>query len=458
MKISFIFGKGIDGCGVTRGALIFEKWLRAQGHDTLVVDFDNEQGMSRADSANFIGDVFRISCDEERVSDDIVKVVDSCDVAVFHSYPTRKNYPYVERFRIFLEQIQNPIKVMHDHGVSSNTINMIPQAGEYFSHADVLVPQSYDGLSARAFVEFDPSLEGRVIENPLWIDPTRVAKYDLPFEERRKVFNYTGRSSPIKQPGLICKIIPQLLDEGWRGELIGAERSINTVQDGHEGCQYQPKYRHLIKFFTVNKVKAPTASPSRSGWVPGDHPDPPIVAYSKYEYDEGMTRLGSCLASWAGYRCLDPRDYGCRMEYTQIEAALLTVPIMNSHFVEHAHAPNGKSWKELDIFLSSDLDHIDELADTLRRLESNPKEWKERHEKAKAAIYEFYDVERLAPAFFDKVLKLGKKQASKTGLELLSWWSTAAEHRNQGDIIMTTASTCINKKRMVLVDGRQSEV
>jgi hypothetical protein len=32
MKIAFIFGKGIEGCGVTRGANIFEEWLVNKGH------------------------------------------------------------------------------------------------------------------------------------------------------------------------------------------------------------------------------------------------------------------------------------------------------------------------------------------------------------------------------------------------------------------------------------------
>ena len=39
MKIAFIFGKGIDGCGVTRGALIFEKYLADAGHESNYIRF-----------------------------------------------------------------------------------------------------------------------------------------------------------------------------------------------------------------------------------------------------------------------------------------------------------------------------------------------------------------------------------------------------------------------------------
>ena len=41
MKVAFIFGKGIEGCGVTKGATIFEEWLVKQGHETIVIDFNN---------------------------------------------------------------------------------------------------------------------------------------------------------------------------------------------------------------------------------------------------------------------------------------------------------------------------------------------------------------------------------------------------------------------------------
>jgi len=45
LKIAFIFGKGIDGCGVTKGAHIYEDWLRKNGHDTIVVAFNNGKNL-----------------------------------------------------------------------------------------------------------------------------------------------------------------------------------------------------------------------------------------------------------------------------------------------------------------------------------------------------------------------------------------------------------------------------
>ena len=251
MKFAFIFGKGIDGCGVTRGTQIFEEWLIKNGHTTSVFSFETRQVLTRGKRSSFLGDVTTVAHEELEISDEVVKAVNKCDVAIFHNYPTRKCADSTERLLRFIKKIET-LKVMHDHGVSQNTINAIPQAGEFYSYADILVAQSTTGLSARAYTKFDPSLEGRVVENPIWIEPKGLEKYDVPFEDRRKVLNYTGRNSPVKQIALLCDTMPRLLELGWTGELMGVERSINAVS-AKPAAPLQPKYRHMIQYWTQNK-------------------------------------------------------------------------------------------------------------------------------------------------------------------------------------------------------------
>jgi len=452
MKVAFIFGKGIDGCGVTRGALIFEKWLIKEGFETLVVDMQNGMYMVRASMSKFVGPVLTVSSEEKEVSDEIVKKVNDCDIAIFHSYPTRKVWTYGERFLNFVRKIEKPIKVMHDHGISTITINSVPQSGEIFSYADILVPQSSMGLSQRAHLKYDPSLVGRVIENPIWFEPKSLDKFDVPLEDRRKVINFTGRSSPIKQIGLICKVVPLILEAGWRGEIIGAERSINSVQEGNDSAQYQPKYRHLIQMW------APTLKGlslrQTGGYLPREVSDPPIYALDRYAYEDGMSRLGSSMASWAGYRLTNPEEYGYRMEYTQIESCYLTVPILNKNFAAEAYSPEDKHWADYDCFLTSSIDDYEQLAEDLIRLENNPKEWKERHECAQNIIIDFFDIENLAPKFMESVLTLGKKPASTNGLDLMHWWTGAKQLK---ETVLTTPTVILGKKKMIMKGTTQRE-
>jgi len=452
MKVAFIFGKGIDGCGVTRGALIFEKWLVQNGFETLIVDFQNGQYMVRASYSKFIGPVYSVAPDDTDASEEIIKAVDQCDIAIFHSYPTRKTWTYGKRFIRFVQKIENPIIVMHDHGVSSITINSVPQSGEIFSYADVLVPQSANGLSQKAHIKYDASLQGRVIENPIWFEPRLLKKYDRPLDERRKVLNFTGRSSPIKQIGLICKVIPLILDDGWRGEIIGAERSINSIQEGTESAQYQPKYRHLIQMW------APTLKGlslrQTGGYLPGDITDPPIYALDRYAYDDGMKRLGSSMASWAGYRLTNPEEYGHRMEYTQIEACYLTVPILNKSFAVEAYSPEERLWADYDCFLTSSIEDHEQLAEDLLRLEESPKEWQDRHECAQSLMSRLFDIETLAPKFLEEVLTLGKKTQNSKGLSLMHWWPEAED---LDETVLTTPTAIIAEKKMIMEGTTQKD-
>ena len=59
MKVAFIFGKGIEGCGVTRGATILEKWLTEHGHQTVNIDFDCGQIFYRARNLSFTGPILK---------------------------------------------------------------------------------------------------------------------------------------------------------------------------------------------------------------------------------------------------------------------------------------------------------------------------------------------------------------------------------------------------------------
>ena len=86
MKIYFIFGKGIDGCGVTRGAILFEKWLVKNGNSTHVLDFDNKQKMLRAKNSSFLGNISRVEANDIDVSEEVISDVNSSDIVIFHSY------------------------------------------------------------------------------------------------------------------------------------------------------------------------------------------------------------------------------------------------------------------------------------------------------------------------------------------------------------------------------------
>lgn len=460
MKVAFIFGKGVEGCGVTKGANIFEDWLVSQGHETMVIDFDNKQKFGRAQNISWKGEVLRVESNQE-VADvqPVVDAVNTCDIAIVHSFPTRKNGKYIDRFREFVETIKDPIIVVHDHAITKNTINRQTGAGELFALADIGITQSFEGYSQECYLALDSGLEGRLLENPIWVRTAEYDQYRVDLEERRKHFMYMGRMSTLKDPGMICRIEPYLKNE-WDLTLMGCERSISSIGDpdsktlATDPAPYHKSYQPKIKFIGTNSAG--------EHYLPAkekDKTNTTITAYDGYKYDFGMGELGSSMAAWCGYRLGDPKEYGHRMEYTVIESFLLSLPVISRHFAENAVSPEGKKWGEYYGPLISEATKEEELAAELNRIANNPEEWEARTKACRELIYKFNDIEVLGPKFLDFVLTKGKRHDKVDFMDRISsYFPSAKERRANGEIIISTPGSVLNEKAYTLVDGRQNEI
>lgn len=457
MKIAFIFGKGIDGCGVTRGAVFYEKWLRTHGHNTIIVDFDNGQSFGRAKEVEWIGDVYEVKKKDTKVPIEIINAVSSCDIAIFHSHPTRKQGKYTDRYREFVSVIDQPIIVMHDHSIAKTNINAVPQACELFAMADVAVIQSLDGYSKEAYTSFDPGLSEHLIENPIWIDPRKYDVYRKTFSERDKHLLYIGRMSPLKDPAMICRIQPHM-EIDWDLSIIGCENSIASVSNysgdlTNNTAPYIPEWRTMIRQHSLNKHGEFVATEKEQA------KDWKINSYDKYRYDWGMNQLGSSFASWCGYKLSNASEYGCRMEYTMIESYLLSLPIINRHFAENARSPDGKLWGEYDCAIISQAREEEALALELERLQNNEKEWNERTAACRDLITKFNDIDIIGQQFLDRVLAIGKRSNKINGLDrICEYFPDARERRARGEVIMSSASGTLNRKPMIMINDKQELV
>ena len=460
MKVAFIFGKGIEGCGVTKGANIFEDWLVSQGHETMVIDFDNQQKFGRAKDTDWKGTVLRVESNQD-INDakPILEQVNTCDIAIVHSYPTRKNGKYIDRFREFVEGIKDPIIVVHDHAITKNTINRQTQAAELFSLADIGVTQSFEGYSNECYLATDPGLEGRLMENPIWVRTGDYDKYRVDLSERSKHFMYMGRMSTLKDPGMICRIEPYLKGE-WDLTLMGCERSISSIGDPEsktlatDPAPYHKSYQPKIRFIGTNS-EGEHYLPAKEK----EKTDTTITAYDSYKYDFGMGELGKSMAAWCGYRLGDPKEYGNRMEYTVIESFLLSLPVISRHFAENAVSPEGKKWGEYYGPLVSEATKEEELAAELNRIANDPEEWNKRSRACRELVYKFNDIEVLGPKFLNFVLTKGKRRNKIDFIDRISnYFPSARQRRDNGEIIVSTPGSVLTEKAYTLVDGRQFEI
>ena len=145
------------------------------------------------------------------------------------------------------------------------------------------------------------------------------------------------------------------------------------------------------------------------------------------------------------------------MEYTQIEACLLTVPILNNEFAADAKSSEGVTWGSYDCFLTSCLGLEEQLAEDLIRISNSPEEWNARHHCAKDLVARLFDIENLAPKFLEDITTLGKKPDGPRGLDLVHWWPDAKPLRLSGEIVMTTAHGVLNKRKLIMNGTKQKE-
>jgi hypothetical protein len=185
-------------------------------------------------------------------------------------------------------------------------------------------------------------------------------------------------------------------------------------------------------------------------------PNLPMNAYDRYRYSWGMTQLGESMASWCGYRLKDPTEYGHRMEYTVIESFLLTVPVISRHFAENARSPEGKLWGEYYGPLVSEARCEAELAVELERIANDKEEWEARSKACRELIYKFNDIDVIGKKFLDYVLTKGKRSDKIDFVETISdYFPSARERRDNGEVLITSAKTVIDKLAFTLIDGKQ---
>jgi glycosyltransferase involved in cell wall biosynthesis len=147
------------------------------------------------------------------------------------------------------------------------------------------------------------------------------------------------------------------------------------------------------------------------------------------------------------------------MEYTVIESFLLSLPVISRHFAENAVSPEGKKWGEYYGPLISEATKEEELAAELKRIADNPEEWKARTKACREIAYKFNDIEVLGPKFLDFVLTKGKRHDKIDFIDRISsYFPSARERRENGEIIISTPGSVLLEKPLTLVDGRQNEI
>ena len=391
LRIALVYGKGEDGCGVTRTGAEVQLWSKKVGASTHVY-FYSEKKFSRSggheiDSIFFKGD--ELSKIAERLDSDY-------DIVMFMNYPSNKHpHDYSKSFYYdFYDKIQKPYKVFHQSDIHKGQCDKTPYLLPMLVNADIIFHYDMNTWFSKTINDYKvQQANERLQRYTLWFnfDEVESVRNKYPIDEKIKSLTSVTRWSSLKNVGRTIDIMDSLLVKTpeIKCKVYGIERSIGA------------KFDILDRDDTTYVNKTDDQNPT----------DENVAVYGPVTRNAGLDIVASHLFASSFFSLpKNPENYGNRMEYTQIEMiGVGTIPVFDKHWGENNGVSDGR--KYIDIPYSaiySDGSDTKELADKLLAIASDPEEIQKYIETSYKLVKDEFDAETVLPKAIDTIMSKGK--------------------------------------------------
>jgi len=380
-KIAIILGRGVEGCGVTRCALEFQK---ATPNTKIFATIDKK--WARRDTMVFDKDEFTCANTEEmtRVLDEVNQ---NFDMALIYSVPSKKHPEECQtNFVKLVQGIDLPKAIVQlDHKMQSLSRN--GKFDEICKSVDVLMTHSLESDFTRWAVRESVDTPFAKMALGFTYDDHRE-KYWLPIEQQdSKTVRWIGRLSGWKGPNLMMDFhAKELMSQGYITVLEGLEASIGwagILYEKGDNKNGKPLYQdnEIVNYFRprkeLNETKFDESLYGKETHGAGAYLYPP---YTNVDCMERMAKsaFGSDLYH------LKPHMYGNNIENCHAEVvASGTIPIFHKHFCDNViHRVTGNPVTKDNHSGTIGLDHsnFQESRELMLKLSNDPTmrdEWRE---------------------------------------------------------------------------------
>ena len=328
MKIALIMGRGVEGCGVTRNVIEFQKH-----YSDSKVFATNDKKWPRKDSMHLDRIEFNCATPEQMLS--VVEEINSnFDAAIIYSVPSLKhNDKCINNFITLLNSL-NVTKAMIQ--VDHNNASIIRNArlADVCNSMDIIMTHSLHG-------SFASWCDKNKVSTPLitmgvgFDYDSHRNKWWKPIEAQNpKMIKWIGRCAMWKGPVELIKLHNDFLrQESFITTLEGLEASVQSLLITHEDGFNKSIKRDVQEF--IRGKNRDMAKQWYNNEIPGTAP----YLYPEYKNEECMERL-SLSAFGSDLYNLKPQYYGNNIEYCHAEViASGTVPIFHKHFGDHIIHP-----------------------------------------------------------------------------------------------------------------------
>ncbi|MNM64836.1 DNA alpha-glucosyltransferase [compost metagenome] len=446
-KIAMVFGQSIEGCGVTRTGTEAQLWCNKNGVDFTIYSYD-ERMYNRREAHELKFESF--------MKDDIPNIVQQLniyDVVIFNSYPSSKfENDTIKAFYEDLVKKITTVKVGFMHELNKTNTDKIPYLVGMMNQMDVIMNFSEETWFSKTISELLPSkkLGERVKKFTMWFNFDELEqeyrnKYSLNDKERKLL--YLGRWTTMKVPRRVLDLAPLLRndDPTFLYELRGIERSIGAKCD---------IFDHPNTLDLTGK-KAPEET---TGFVP---------VYGPYVRNEGMAELAKSLFGASFYRMPKaPKDYGDRMEYTQIETiAVGTIPVFDKHWGENNRTRDGRRYIDIPFSaIYSDENDLQGTTDKLIEVANNPELQQKYRDTSFEIVKQEFSADIVLPEMFNYFLNVGiDKEKFATDDDMILALTDNQEYVNEANVqkeageIVVLGIRELTNNILCVIDGKKEK-
>lgn len=401
MKYLLLLGRGVEGCGVTKFAIEWEKWFIRNGYDYDILAVDDKK-WSRKDSHSF-QKLTKVRLKKDADFETAKTVINACDIVIINSLPPIKIEQIIaDRFIDLLNLSKGKSAlIQHDHNARSIKRNAAllescEVSSVIFSHSttdsDFVRYLTFEKIigNSESISLFGNTTEDKPLINfqpGMYLEDVRK-DYWKPIEEQDSLHHkWIGRTAPFKGYDLMFEFSSHLKEAGFLTTMEGLESSpaiINVKQkyDFHNHLHTKIDEVDISNYY---------------GGVP--------TLFSFYKHAELLERLSKCAFGYQLSR-LDPRFIEHSIEYTHMEVVCAgTIPVFRKQYFDHCvHTKTGNpisSDKDTGtIFICADGSNFIESIEKMKELSADSvmrNEWRE-------MAYEYYNSHQSADKTFSKLI------------------------------------------------------
>jgi hypothetical protein len=349
MRFCLLLGRGIEGCGVTRLAIEFNKFLILNDYKSTIFHISDKIWPRMK-----LQEINSTEINNENIQEISKYINKNFDYIFYLSVPSLKHsQECIDNFFNYLVLNINIKKIMIQCDHKLQSINRNANIYNISRNMDGIFVYNKNALFSKKLNEYN--LGYKLLDYYFGIDIDDISKYRI--KNKYKKIIYFGRFARFKNPHFLYELHKYIKKYNFITEFLGVERSIGALFSMFNDDK---KYYYEKNYISEN---------IQNSNLP--------YMYGPYNRNEGLKRLSRSLFGCDFYT-LASDAYGFNLEYSQYEIiGVGCIPIFTYNWaIDNILIDSDIKFIDIEnfaLYLKNDLSNIEEISDSMEMIYNNKK-------------------------------------------------------------------------------------